>query len=52
MTNPALDPVSKIPEYKSCAARVEKIHSRELPLYGKSRRGAERSSVTRLSNKE
>jgi len=52
MTNPALDPVSKIPEYKACAARVEKIHSRELPLYGKSRRGAERSSVTRLSNKE
>ncbi|APG27567.1 formate dehydrogenase [Syntrophotalea acetylenivorans] len=25
LTNPALDPIAKIPEYKSCAARVEKI---------------------------
>jgi len=25
LTNPALDPVSKIPEYKVCAGRVEKI---------------------------
>ena len=24
LTNPALDPVSKIPEYKVCAVRVEK----------------------------
>jgi assimilatory nitrate reductase catalytic subunit len=48
LTNPALDPTSKIPEYKACAARVEKIRGRELPLLGKQRRGAERSSVTRL----
>ena len=25
LTNPALDPVSKIPEFKVCAARIEKI---------------------------
>ncbi|NQU09006.1 MAG: hypothetical protein HQ583_10610, partial [Candidatus Abyssubacteria bacterium] len=25
LTNPALDPVAKIPEYKVCAVRVEKI---------------------------
>jgi predicted molibdopterin-dependent oxidoreductase YjgC len=25
LTNPALDPVSKIPEYKVCAVRVERI---------------------------
>lgn len=31
LTNPALDPTSKIPEYKACAARIEKIHSRQLP---------------------
>ncbi len=24
LTNPALDPIGKIPEYKFCAARVEK----------------------------
>lgn len=24
LTNPALDPVSKIPEFKVCAVRVEK----------------------------
>ena len=51
LTNPALDPTSKIPEYKACAARIEKIHSRELPLYGKRRHGAERSAVTRLSDR-
>ncbi len=28
LTNPALDPTSKIPEFKACAARIEKIHSR------------------------
>jgi len=27
LTNPALDPVAKIPEYKVCAVRVEKNHS-------------------------
>ena len=25
LTNPALDPTSRIPEYKVCAVRVEKI---------------------------
>lgn len=28
LTNPALDPVSKIPEYKVCAVRIEKIKKR------------------------
>ena len=51
LTNPALDPTSKIPEYKACAARVEKIRARELPLYGQRRRGAERSAATRLSDR-
>lgn len=50
LTNPALDPTSKIPEYKACAARIEKIHARQLPLYQQKRRGAERSAVTRLSD--
>ena len=27
LTNPALDPVAKIPEYKVCAARIEKVSS-------------------------
>jgi assimilatory nitrate reductase catalytic subunit len=52
LTNPALDPTSKIPEYKACAARIEKIHTRELPLYGRRQHGAERSAVTRLSDRE
>ena len=52
LTNPALDPVSKIPEFKACSARVEKIHVRELPLYGESRRGAERSAVIRLTDRK
>ena len=25
LTNPALDPIAKIPEYKVCAVRVEKV---------------------------
>ena len=25
LTNPALDPIAKIPEYKVCAAKVEKL---------------------------
>lgn len=29
LTNPALDPVAKIPEYKVCAAKIEKI--KEIP---------------------
>jgi len=45
LTNPALDPTSKIPEFKACAARIEKIHSRELPILGKSRKGASHSEV-------
>jgi assimilatory nitrate reductase catalytic subunit len=45
LTNPALDPISKIPEYKACAARIEKIHSRELPILGKGRRGTSLSEV-------
>ena len=48
LTNPVLDPTSKIPEFKACAARVEKIRGRELPILGRQRRGAESSSVTRL----
>ena len=27
LTNPALDPIGKIPEYKYCAARVEKAET-------------------------
>jgi predicted molibdopterin-dependent oxidoreductase YjgC len=28
LTNPALDPIARIPEYKACAARVEKYHEK------------------------
>jgi formate dehydrogenase major subunit len=28
LTNPALDPLGKIPEFKFCAARVEKLPAR------------------------
>jgi assimilatory nitrate reductase catalytic subunit len=45
LTNPALDPVSKIPEFKACAARIEKIHSRQLPILGARRKGVSRSEV-------
>lgn len=45
LTVSALDPVSKIPEFKACAARIEKIHSRELPILGKGRKGASMSEV-------
>lgn len=47
LTNPALDPVSKIPEYKACSARIEKIHSRELPILGTARKGTSQSEVQR-----
>lgn len=47
LTNPALDPVSKIPEYKACSARVERIHSRELPILGTGRKGVSQSEVQR-----
>ena len=29
LTNPVLDPVAKIPEFKACAARIEKVASLE-----------------------
>ena len=45
LTNPVLDPVSKIPEFKACAARIEKIHSRQLPIMGQQRKGASLSEV-------
>ena len=45
LTNPALDPVSRIPEYKACAARIEKMHSRQLPILGEARKGVSRSEV-------
>jgi assimilatory nitrate reductase catalytic subunit len=45
LTNPKLDPTSKIPEYKACAARIEKIHSRELPILGRGRKGTSQSEV-------
>ena len=45
LTNPALDPTSKIPEYKACSARIEKIHSRQLPVMGERRRGVSQSEV-------
>lgn len=47
LTNPKLDPTSKIPEYKACAARIEKVHSRELPILGKGRKGASMNEVQR-----
>ena len=47
LTNPELDPTSKIPEFKACAARIEKIHSRELPILGKGRKGTSLSEVQR-----
>jgi assimilatory nitrate reductase catalytic subunit len=45
LTNPVLDPTSKIPEFKACAARIEKIHSRQLPILGERRKGSSRSEV-------
>ncbi|MFZ1699525.1 MAG: formate dehydrogenase subunit alpha [Pyrinomonadaceae bacterium] len=45
LTNPKLDPTSKIPEYKACAAKIEKIHSRELPIFGDARKGTSLSEV-------
>jgi assimilatory nitrate reductase catalytic subunit len=47
ITNPALDPTSKIPEFKACAARIEKVHSRELPILGKGREGTSLSEAQR-----
>ena len=47
LTNPKLDATSKIPEYKACSAKIEKIHSRELPILGKGRKGTSLSEVQR-----
>jgi assimilatory nitrate reductase catalytic subunit len=47
LTNPALDPTSKIPEYKACAARIVKINTRQLPILGKARKGTSMSEVQR-----
>lgn len=47
ITNAALDPTSKIPEFKACAARIEKIHSRELPILGTARKGTSLSETRR-----
>jgi assimilatory nitrate reductase catalytic subunit len=45
LTNPVLDPVSKIPEFKACAARIEKLKGSALPLYGATRKGASQSEA-------
>lgn len=47
LTNAALDPTSKIPEFKACAARLEKLRSRELPILGEARKGTSGSEVRR-----
>ncbi len=47
ITNAALDPTSKIPEFKACAARLEKIHTRELPILGEVRKGMSQNEVQR-----
>jgi assimilatory nitrate reductase catalytic subunit len=47
LTNPKLDPTSKIPEYKACSARIEKIHDRKLPVLGQQRKGTSMSEVQR-----
>ena len=31
LTNPQLDPIGKIPEYKYCAVRIEPSHGKERP---------------------
>ena len=30
LTNPALDPISKMPEFKACAAQIEKLEMRKV----------------------
>jgi assimilatory nitrate reductase catalytic subunit len=47
LTNAALDPTSRIPEFKACAARIEKIHSRQLPVLGEVKKGVSQSEVLR-----
>jgi formate dehydrogenase major subunit len=31
LTNPQLDPIGKIPEYKYCAVKIEPSHGRRRP---------------------
>ncbi len=45
LTNAALDPTSKIPEFKACSAKLEKIRSRELPILGAARKGTSMSEA-------
>lgn len=47
ITNAVLDPISKIPEYKACAARIEKIPTRELPILGNGLKGISQSEVVK-----
>ena len=42
LTNPQLDPIGKIPEYKYCAVRIEPAHGHEHP---KAEFQSERDSV-------
>ena len=50
LTNPALDPISKIPEYKACAARIEKDSFARIADFGqrKKRREFERSAERKI----
>jgi assimilatory nitrate reductase catalytic subunit len=45
LTKAALDPTSKIPEFKACAAKIEKVRSRELPILGATQKGVSQSEV-------
>lgn len=45
LTNAALDPTSRIPEFKACAARIEKLHTRQLPILGEVKKGVSQSEV-------
>jgi assimilatory nitrate reductase catalytic subunit len=45
LTNAALDPTSRIPEFKACAARIEKLRTRELPIMGETNKGLAQSEV-------
>jgi formate dehydrogenase major subunit len=32
LTNPQLDPIGKIPEYKYCAVKIERAYGKEKPV--------------------
>jgi predicted molibdopterin-dependent oxidoreductase YjgC len=32
LTNPALDPISKMPEFKVCAVRIEPVQAAPVPV--------------------